>query len=889
MLNLGKATPRVILSDFLPYVNKNRTLHNFDITAHSWKIIQNSPYFSPLLAENVVDPLGSFSAIHPSKRKEYVDNYMQNGDGTTSAPSGTPYILWKALGGQDLSGVPIDTQGVIKDLIINGEYDKYTLIQPDEYPTSAESYLGPEWVDDVRDREPPPDDLSTIKKWSDWLGVTDTLVTSSVASTSTSTSTSISTTTLPKLVYVNQRAVKDGLWWGIESTDFLNKNMPFWVTIKRGGTPSSADHETAIVVSLGIGSSSQAFDLYLSNNKRPRLVDYYRGRVAYDDFQTLANEAEALDTTISSATAPAPSNEQEFEYDFSKLMDSDKDIEIGFMTIGGRLVISVNNNIMVYTRIQKDAGQDTGRIAECQINPGALRIYGTNIQAVINVSPMVFAPLSILALPVPTIPPTLDPDTGNTNPAPPYRNILNNGDIGENSVSRLPTDPDSNTVLFGIDSRSFSGDGGSDLPSGVGFHKEGDVNFISASNLGITSLSSSDFYVLVMKADNTTVTFSGTTFVMPNGGTPYFFRLKGGSKSVPSQYNLLMLDVTEDVINITETKQAPDYFHVKGNANVTLYNKGGKYDFLKGRQYGVRIYWGWNDVYDLSFTGMTLNATSVEQAGRETIDVSCEDYMFILNNRHIINSPFYDGMVMFYAAKDMLNRAGIDAVINDWDNASDYFLPSGFAFTKPAVRFESKQMIFECLTYIVKRAEAFFYFDNFGRAHVKRLPGGLFSVGSGENISRVFTRNPGGPNTILDEKNVTYDLSSTVNRISIFTVDRDTRNAVFYTKSAVGSEDLLQYRRIFLEDQAALGEYEVAVARAEELSERLFFPIRKTSFKTIGSTSVEDPSVSSGIANPLDFIEVDGEEFRLLSVARKYSADSNDFTNEYNAEWLGSA
>jgi hypothetical protein len=81
-------------------------------------------------------------------------------------------------------------------------------------------------------------------------------------------------------------------------------------------------------------------------------------------------------------------------------------------------------------------------------------------------------------------------------------------------------------------------------------------------------------------------------------------------------------------------------------------------------------------------------------------------------------------------------------------------------------------------------------------------------------------------------------------------------------------------------DQPALGDIEVARTYAERLAQRIFFPIRKSGFKTIGSSA-------STINSILDFITVDGDEFRLMSLDRKYNADSNEFINEYGVEWLG--
>ena len=81
-------------------------------------------------------------------------------------------------------------------------------------------------------------------------------------------------------------------------------------------------------------------------------------------------------------------------------------------------------------------------------------------------------------------------------------------------------------------------------------------------------------------------------------------------------------------------------------------------------------------------------------------------------------------------------------------------------------------------------------------------------------------------------------------------------------------------------DQAALGSLEVARTQVERVAQREFWPIRKTSFAAIGSSDVS-------VAKIFDFIQVDGDEFRVMSVSKKYNAESNDFTNEYGVEWLG--
>jgi len=180
---------------------------------------------------------------------------------------------------------------------------------------------------------------------------------------------------------------------------------------------------------------------------------------------------------------------------------------------------------------------------------------------------------------------------------------------------------------------------------------------------------------------------------------------------------------------------------------------------------------------------------------------------------------------------------------------------------------------------IVKRFEAYIYFDANGVMNIDKLPGGLLGYDKGKLvISHEFTSNPldPGKTVILEQKNIDIDFNSTVNQISILTLHRDTRNPIFVGKSA-GKENKLLFKKVYMQDQPAYGELDVAKAHLDELSKRMFQPIRKTSFKT----------ASNGfISLPLEFITVDKIPFRILSISRSYNADSNDFTQNYEAEWL---
>jgi len=864
--NYGKADIDVVLLGSLPNVQRNKVKHNFEISAHSWPVILNSPYFSPLLTENITTEDKNFSACFPSKRKLYINNYIKKGDGSSLGDSNTdrPCILW----------TPTDaTEGITKD--IAASCNEYSLQQPDEYTSD---YEGPEWVDQVEFEKPPPDDRVTVENWKKLLDEDqendeDFEEEADIEGFD--------------LHYVEQRKVKDGLYWQIESESFLNENMPFWVTIKRMDSPPSKTHPTVLVISLGVeektsskkgqqkSSGTQSFDIYLSNNNKPRLIDYYNGRGATDSAE--------------SGNSGAPTIEKEFDVDLARVLDTERNIEIGIMTVGARLIIFVNKVMMTYTRIVKtDAPDESGTIAEAKIAKGKIRIFGTNVQARINVSPMTFAYRGIMALPVPSVPPTIDPSSGDSSSAPKYYNVDNEGEIGNTSVCILPkAERDaSGDRLYGVDCRVFNDDNGSSVsPSGgLGMHQNGEITFTKGGNLGIAS-SSSDFFVLIMNPDDTSFNPGGRgTFSIPDGGTPYFYRLKGGAETNTTPTSGGSENISSDVISVSENSEASDYFAISTSATVVLYNKDGKYDFLKTTQQGIQIKWGWGSASKKTLTGIVVSAQSSETPGMETLTISCEDYMYILKNTPIINSPFYDGMIQFYAIKDIVQRGGIQTVVNEWDGAEQFFLKAGFTFSKPKVRFSSQEKLYDCAHKVAEMGEATMYFDGDGIFRVKKLPGGLFSEDAGSSVVGRFTRDPSSKSAsvILDEKSEEYSLRDTVNRISIFTLDRDSRNSIVYATDPAneGLTDALLYRRTGLIDQPAYGEYAVAVAYASELAKRVFFPIRKTSFRTTGDVA---------IILPLDFVLVDGLEYRVMGVSRKYEADSNNFITEYTCEWVGGA
>jgi len=840
MENLGIATPKVKLLPRLPNVGSFVTKVNFDSNAHNWSSLLNSPFFEPFLIESVIDPAGTIAALMPSKRVFWVNNYLE-GNPASQADGSDLKITWTQL--DEAAAVDSIMENIIPD------FNAYSiLVPPASYaaggtpPVDMTTYEGPTWRDDNQNREPPPNDLQDIQEFFNWVGGTDIVATPDADADADADADNVE---IEDINWVYMTRVKDGLWWGMQSNSFLNTNMPFWIILNKMQPPTSPDHDTVFVISLGLSDENHRFDIYLSLNSKPRIVDWLGG-----------------------TDSGVPQIQKEFEAEGSRIWSTGGTHRIGIMTIAGRLVVLIDDYPLVYSRIDRSSGDDGGKLLECKIASGAINIWGTNAKVAFNVSPMTFAEFGAIALPIPV----LAGDAGSGSTPVSFQGVDQEGQPS-NSVCHLPT-PDGNQK-FGCDCAYFSGDGGSASPDGFGFHQEGKIKFQQASNNTFNALPSTEFYTLQFAPENTTTPL-GT---IPYGGAPYYFRLKGISIQEGEDPGAGTAgDITGTVISINETATAPDYFHTKKSLDVTCYDEGGSLSSaLVANQSGIEVSWGWDGSSEKTFTGVITNVSTSQKAGMEVVNIRAEDYMFILKHTPIVNSPFYDGMVAYYALKDMAQRASLTGFTNDWTSTNDYFLPAGFAFSKPKMRYSGSQMIFDCMMDIVKRFEAFVYFDEGGKLVVTRLPGGLFSSGFTTSASFVSDPLAAVEKVILEEKKVEIDFTSTVNVISAMTLERDTRNAILYTKSASGSENNLLFKKVYLLNQAALGELEVCRNYVEDLSDRMFYPIIKTQWKTASTTMVK----------PLEFVNVDTQPFRVTSLKRSFNAESNDLTTSYEGEWLG--
>ena len=725
--------------------------------------------------------------------------------------------------------------------------------------------------------------ISTTSGSTTAQGTTSTGSTISVSG-STGSGSASATAATSSVNNIWQTASLEGLWWAIQSSKFLADDMPFWVTIKKNpNSPSSDKYPTYIVIRLGTNTATSSSDTATSSSATTMSTDN-----VYDIWIGQNIKPYIIDYSLSN-------NAINFEASSSRIIDVIEDLEIGIMTVAGRLVVFINNNQYVYTRKAPETG-----LGFCKIPSGSIDIYGTNIKVSINVSPMVFARMGIMHINIPDI--TNVATSGSSTWG--WQSVKYDGALDPaETVCVLPKPPSIATKYYGCDCEKYidgsmtasGGSGGTRSspvnPEGSDYHKKGIVRF---------KKSTSNFYYVSMLPTTTAITLPITAIQSANvcySGCPYFFRLKGANDASITTITPDSKDISDSVISISENASSGAYSHIKKTATVTLYNSSGGVSNVATKsnstaiattllkyQKGIDISWGWStgDITK-TFTGIITNVTTSDIAGKEIITLTCSDYMYILDNIPFVNSPFYDGMVSAYALKDIVKRAGIKdgSILIDWVNKDNYFLPTGLSYSQPAKRFSSEQKLLEAVIDIAQKDQSLVYFNGNGEFCITKLTGGLFSVTStaaavGNFVSDVTTTVPSDI-VILNERSIDTNFDSTVNCISLMTLDRNTRDRILSTGSS--PDDRLLFRKPALLDKPALGGLAEADSYRADLGVRIYSPILKTRFTSVGT-------LSAAII-PFSFITLDGQSFRVMSVKRDYSAETNDFKTSYECEWKG--
>ena len=864
-------------------------------------------------------------------------------------------IVWKPLqmGPSDAnskfelsSDAVSDNLGIIKEIAKTYPYKSY---QPDPIydssnPDSGHYGRAAIWDNCPQEAQSAPNDLDKIKSSQQFIdGIIGDLPDGHVLA---DVEVNENAKKLPQLYYVHQLVALDGLFYGIESEVFLSENQPFWVNIKRTlASPTGVEHETLIIISIGVGAANvdgsgssgssgssgrsgssgssgsdtpdkgkdkkaaeggvaQEYDLILRNNSKPELIDYWFGRngdkkAALEANSTVSDSEESGGYETAQSAEIPPVNRTLFSKDLSRILREKKDIEIGFMTVAGRLVIFVNDIPLVYTRLNPF----TGKLMEAKIANAPIRVYGTNSQMGINACAMTFAPLTACAFCVPALRDGKgEPLVQNDGTPLKYQRVDEIGTFLDDPLVYLPAEPESKIrPLFGCDCHIYKDDNGEigagGEIKGFGFHQNGYVMFQNAGPAPRNAdggESGFDYWVLQMAPND--IIWSGWDLTdgqdakIVNGGTPYFFRLRGAS-IIEEEEEPEWEDISEDTISISQNDSLEnDYTMNIKKLDLVLYNKGGKYDYLRNEQRVIRVSWSWCEFdYTTTFTGITLSANIAETPGKELININCQDATWVLKQMPIISSPFFDGMYSYAAIEYLLKMAGIFEMEIEHPLQKAYWLSSGYGINDPRVKFDPSQTLFECIQTIADWDQSQVYFDGSGKVHLKRIPGGLFFDTGNLVVDAEFTRNPNNPGNkivILDQKDVQYNNTSTINQIRILTVDRKTSLPVFYMVNAESAglnpppnPNALLFRKTYYRYEAAFGSRAAAKLAAHDLAKRMFYPNMTISFTVVGF----DDQIE---LKTLAYIQVDGDSYRVTSVKRDYSADTNDYKTEITADWL---
>lgn len=226
--------------------------------------------------------------------------------------------------------------------------------------------------------------------------------------------------------------------------------------------------------------------------------------------------------------------------------------------------------------------------------------------------------------------------------------------------------------------------------------------------------------------------------------SPVLWRLKG-HHNVPPTPVPSELDITNLVKSISYNTSTPDYRSVRQSYTVDViipkdYNLSdfgfGKMsrrqllDWLHGGLKEIEIwlgYWGGGRTEDPAmaslpvpfydedvsnkggrrikvFTGLSMGGPINETYGQDVISLQCKDKLEILSAYPILNSPFYDGMRLSKAFYHLCTLSGLPKnmfrVRSNW--ARFRFLPLGYTFQEPRMRFDENTPLIDAIKRITK-------------------------------------------------------------------------------------------------------------------------------------------------------------------------------------------
>ena len=140
---------------------------------------------------------------------------------------------------------------------------------------------------------------------------------------------------------------------------------------------------------------------------------------------------------------------------------------------------------------------------------------------------------------------------------------------------------------------------------------------------------------------------------------------------------------------------------------------------------GIRIEAGWVDGDGLTkrtiFEGLSFGGNPAYTAPQDVLTLGCKDFVAVLEDNLMVNSPYFDGMAVDHAVVRLLEKAGWPGETNrrhlepvarsQFGGINQYVLPVGLSLEDPRVKFKYGKKIYECITEIAGRFWLVFYYD----------------------------------------------------------------------------------------------------------------------------------------------------------------------------------
>jgi hypothetical protein len=870
-LKITKIDPNSSKNDiYLPNVMKNPRVATMDVTVKDiLPYIQNDPQKSAKGTE-VKTISDGYSLLTPASRLVPIGNYVE---GTADAANMTnPHISWKVIPGaptEQMMGK--DLFNIVKSNLGAAALSKKVQVLPKDVTAS---YKGAVWK------------TTGLPKHAAANDITDSF--GKVVAVSTGSS-SFDNSQVP---WATQAASGTDIWWAVETQD-VNPDgvdrMPFCIyfspkqqassesevffaiRINPEGTWGSSGGENG---SNGAKLSEGSFDIVFIQGQSPTLYDW---GVAEDT---------AAPSGSTGTTTPAVFSPRKVSMEFvtpgaggtsGVIWNSLNTIVV--RALGSGIIhaeIRETGQEYVYRRYSSEKKEEVStssgtatKNTEVLLHAFKMvirnmRLIGTCCEASMNVSPVCFA----------------EADFGLNSPAAPDKDGKL---VNPYTITELPLEQTSTQNAHGNNARTFDGQTAKmstldpTVVSGEGRYGQAKTSLVTSPTQAENKV-----YRVGMVADSAQFGVGGEKMPVL---APTFHRVKGTYKSDDKAGGDPQLDISDHLISFSESFNLEELNLISHSMDLTLYDEGGDLDYLLTKSSPVRIKAGWQGLpTDHMFTGLTVGGSRSEVAGKETLNIHCEDYMFLLGSMMMLNSPYYDGMDAFTAIADLASRVGITA-IDDCNKTLRFFLGGGYSLTEPAVRFPSTSNLKENILRIATQYSLVVYFDGDGQMRVKNLQGGL--AGPTKNDATVatnahFYKNPNNDDqyVIIGEKKKDSKYADVPSQIVVKTIDASMcleQKGGIIIIGAKNPNPPLPFNRVLLNESPVFACLANAQIWLDDNKKRLFMPISGINIRTVGGFDIR----------PLDIISVDDEVYRVSNLSRTFNAEDNSMSADITGIWYG--